>query len=262
MDQPVDASRAWLHNISDLIVMGQDHVARGKLTKELPHRTITTLMRKPVVMTQARKLSYRFLAAEAYWILTGDNQVRTIEPYNKHITQFSDDGLTFFGAYGPKIWSQINYVVGKLQQDPGTRQAGLTLWRENPPATKDYPCTIAMWFQIRQGRLNMHVFMRSSDAWLGVPYDVFNFSMVAHLICCRLNKESFVEPGILYLTAASSHLYEQNFADAMSMEGAIIPNQPVTPTVFYTNETKLLETLRLLRESSSGHDLRWWEKLA
>jgi thymidylate synthase len=54
--------------------------------------------------------------------------------------------------------------------------------------------------------------MRSSDAWLGLPYDIFNFSMITAKVACMYNKlqADKIRLGDLYLTMASSHLYEQN----------------------------------------------------
>lgn len=256
-----DCTRAWLDAIGDILTNGSEVAPRGQLTKEILQRTLRVDMRRPVLTVPQRKLSYRFMAAEAYWILTGDDRVSTIAPYNKNISQFSDNGETFFGAYGPKIVAQLNYVIDKLLADQDTRQAGLTIWRENPPVTKDVPCTVAVFFNIRGGKLNCHVFMRSSDVWLGVPYDVFNFSMLSHIVCCLLNENGLaVEPGTLHLTAASSHLYLRNLeAAAECIDKDDVLKQPKTPTTLFQNSAAFATWLRDLRDTKPGHYLRWWE---
>ena len=255
-------NEAWSDLLAKIIHHGDVVSPRGLSTMELPHQQIVVNMLSPVLTIPARKLSYKFMAAEAYWILTGDNRVESISPYNPNIASFSDDGKTFFGAYGPRIMSQLNYVIDKLYADNNTRQAGLTIWRENPPVTKDTPCTVAIFFSIRHGRLNVHVFMRSSDIWLGVPYDVFNFSMLGCLVCCRLHQQYNIRlmPGALYLTAVSSHLYDPNREKAMECINQFpyeIPG-PV-PVAMYNSEDALFNTLALLRTSLPGHKLRWWE---
>jgi thymidylate synthase len=256
-------SYRWLEALHDIINNGVSVAPRGQPTREILQRTMAVNMRYPVLTVPARKLSYQFMAAEAIWILSGDNRVDTIAPWNKRIAQFSDNGETFFGAYGPKILDQLNYVVHKLRQDPDTRQAGLTIWRENPPETKDVPCTIAIFFNIRHGKLNCHVFMRSSDIWLGVPYDVFNFSMLGHAICAALNDGGRADtetlPGTLYLTAASSHLYLRNMEAARACLDVDVLMQNPTPPVLFTKMDMLSSYLRQLRDSKPGHPLRWWE---
>lgn len=255
-----DFSSCWIEALNDVILNGGEVAPRGRLTKEILHRTMQINMRKPVLTVPDRHLNYRFMAAEAYWILSGDSQVESIAKYNPRIADFSDDGLTFFGAYGPKITAQFNYVVTKLLEDNNTRQAGLTLWRENPPDTKDVPCTIAMFFSLRWRRLNAHVFMRSNDLWLGTPYDVFNFSMLSHLICAYLNKHDLqTEPGELFLTAASSHLYSDNWNGARLCIMENFLGQYETPTILFTDPSETMGWLKDLRETKPGDELRWWE---
>jgi len=259
------ATPAWCHLLKDTLDWGVLVSPRGKRTKELVHHTICVDMRQPVVMIPARKMNYRFMAAEAYWILSGDDRVDTIAPYNKHIAQFSDDGERFFGAYGPKVVGQLEYVVDKLHKDLSTRQAGLTIWRENPPPTKDYPCTIAMFFHQRGWALNCHVFMRSSDQWLGVPYDIFNFSCIAYMVCAMLNERRHsdidIRPGQLFLTAASSHLYEDNWQAATDIVSHPTELRSLmVPRPWYTNSEFLMADLKELREADrTVNSLRWWE---
>jgi thymidylate synthase len=262
-------NRAWLNHASMILAAG-DHVKpRGKNTLEIPHKCIDVDMRTPVMTFPDRKLNYKFMCAEAFWILSGDDRVETIAPYNKNISQFSDDGVRFFGAYGPKVVDQMNYVVSKLASDLDSRQAVINIWRENPQSTRDYPCTLNMTFMVRDGKLNTHVFMRSSDAYLGIPYDVFTFSMVTHLICGFLNQRisayrSPVSPGTLYLTAASAHIYEENFQNCRDLIDKYINIQPmresITPELWFHSPDTLMAQLKQLREEGPGSPLRWWEK--
>lgn len=280
--KPTSATIAWLHLIAEVLT-GERVVPRGKPTLELQHKTLTLDMNRPVVVVPARKLNYKFMAAEAYWMLTGDDSTAGIVPWNKHIAEFSDDGLKFFGAYGPKIVSQLEHVVRSLVRDPETRQAVINIWRENPPRTKDVPCTTTMAFAIRGGRLNAHVFMRSNDVWLGTPYDVFNFSMVAHLVCARINSgvthrelgfamtPAYVEPGTLYLTAMSSHLYETNIEDVRRVfeetskfntnlaDLEEVDAQRSTPRAMHRDPEFLIGMLGAMRDTSPGDAMRWWE---
>lgn len=252
-------NHTWLDTLERVLKYGREVSPRGKRTLELPHHTICVDQRLPILTVPARQLSYKFMAAEAYWILSGSDRVVDIAPYNKRISDFSDDGEIFFGAYGPKIMEQLNYVVTKLLVDQLSRQAVLTIWRENPPETKDYPCTIAMAFQLRNQLLETHVFMRSSDIWLGLPYDVFNFSMVTHTICGALNGRAgavIAAPGPLLLTAASSHLYEENEDAARGiMENrtmACLP-PPKTPDRLYQLDDHL-DLLIILAKMRDGYD--------
>lgn len=255
-------NKVWIDHIYDLLHHGIDVSPRGQHTKEINNKQITIDMNYPVLGYPSRHLSYKYCAAEAYWILSGDNRTETLVPYNKNMAAYSDDGITYFGAYGPKIVSQIDYVVATLAKDQYSRQAGLTIWRENPPATKDVPCTVAIFFYIREYKLNLSVFMRSSDAWLGVPYDIFTFSMLGCYTVAELkNKYNLdVDLGSLTITAVSSHLYSQNFDAAKQ---CLLDNPKWTdkaiPADIYRTKESLLAYLKKLRDTKAGDKLRWWE---
>jgi thymidylate synthase len=62
--------------------------------------------------------------------------------------------------------------------------------------------------------------MRSSDIWLGVPYDVVTFSCLSHYVIALLIESGYkghLVPGTLYNTAASRHLYSSNYDEANAL---------------------------------------------
>lgn len=266
----------WLRGLNKLLNDGIVTAPRGQRTTELPQVTYVIDMRAPVLTIRERKLNYRFMANEASWIIHGDNRVSSIAGTNSKIAEFSDDGETFFGAYGPKWVSQRDYVVKKLVADGSTRQAGVTLWRENPPETKDVPCTIALFFQLRNKLLNCHAFMRSSDIWLGLPYDMFNFSMLSHEVCALINTAAClpnpqhvdgtasVAPGLLYLTAASSHLYDAHRRKAEELVSSTllhtVPAPANTPVELYTSTIRLRAALVEIIAGPVDSPSRWWAR--
>jgi thymidylate synthase len=253
--------QAWADTYDNVITYGHACKPRGKAISELLHHTIAVDMQYPVLRLPERKLNYKFMAAEAAWILSGSNQLSEITPYNKRLAEFSDDGQTLYGAYGPRIVNQLDHVVRKLVEDRDTRQATMTTWIQNPQPTKDVPCTVALDFKIREDRLNVHVFMRSSDVWLGLPYDVFTFTCVGLLVREVYNtwtaSATPIGVGNLYLTAASSHIYQDHW-DALSMPIAEVPGGlplPIEKIDLYG----IGHWLDRLKQTSKGDPMRWWE---
>ena len=206
------ATGAWRDTLAEVLNTGIEVKPRDMLTREILNNSFAFDMTSPICYHQDRGLSYKFMAAEALWITSGSNSVSEIAPYNKYISEFSDNGEIFNGAYGPPFHEQVPYVVRALNSDEYTRQAVMTIWNRRPESSKDIPCTVALSWNIRQGRLNCHVFMRSSDAWLGLPYDVFNFTMMTCFIASKLERE--VKPGLMFMNLVSSHLYERHFEGA------------------------------------------------
>ena len=197
--------------LRDVLKRGEPSSPRGKDTLEIMMHTTCVSMLFPVVVSTKRKLSARFMASEALWILTGSNRVDFNEHIQRNWARFSDDGITLNGAYGPMFVEQYRYVVDKLKQDRDSRQAVMTLWRPMPRDSKDIPCTVALQFLIRDSQLHLNVFMRSSDCWLGWPYDVFTFTMMANYVgLCLKTAYPDLIIGNLRLTAGSQHLYAEH----------------------------------------------------
>lgn len=207
---------------------GEPVSPRDQDTIELLGYSSTFNMAYPIVtVTERIKGNYfGFLYGEAHWILAGDDRVEPIARYAPQIVKFSDDGLRFFGAYGPRIAEQLEGVVQKLADDHDTRQAVLTTWRPNPPRTKDCPCTVAVQFLLRthvdgaglkQMRIHCIDTMRSSDLWLGWVFDVFNFSMLSLVIALILRNRFGVNCalGSLTLQAGSQHVYRRNVENVL-----------------------------------------------
>jgi len=203
----------WRNLLVRIVASGTTPTCRGFKTHESLVSVTHVEMRSPVLTTPERKLGYRFMCGEAAWILSGDNRLGTIRKYAKMMERFSDDGVFMSGAYGPKVVDQLPYILRSLADDHGSRQAVLTIWRERPGPSKDLPCTISIQFLIRDGRLHLVDTMRSSDAWLGVPYDWFTFSMLGAYVCLLLRDhyEVNVQPGLLTLVAGSQHTYRGGF---------------------------------------------------
>ena len=153
---------------------------------------------------------------EAAWMLRGKNDVYSVRKYVDGVKRFSDDGVTFYGAYGPKILTQWSYVVETLRNDNDSRQAVINIWRENPRSSKDIPCTLSLQFMLREAHditwLHTIASMRSNDAWLGTPYDTFNFSAISFYIVCWLNFHGIkCKLGELNIQAGSRHIYHNDF---------------------------------------------------
>lgn len=215
MKDGYNTTELWHRDLAHIFNMGSRVSPRSMGTREIVGFTSKIDMNFPVITCPIRALGYKFMFAEAAWILSGDNRVETITAYSKDIANFSDDGITFFGAYGPKIAEQMKYVIETLKADQETRQAVINIWRENPAKSKDIPCTLSAQFLIRNGFLHCVVNMRSSDLWLGHPYDIFNFSVISAwiVIMLRLQGVTHIQLGELTLNAGSKHLYSRNFED-------------------------------------------------
>lgn len=205
------SDRVWYQQLELVSKRGEMSEPRKIKTLEVLGESVEISMRYPVIANSKRGLSYTFMASEALWIISGSRRL----DFNKHIREklerFSDDGVTLAGAYGPPFVQQVRWCVDKLSEDPDSRQAVMTIWNRNPPQSKDIPCTVALQFLIRNDTLYTNAFMRSSDVWLGLPYDLFSFSVMSMVVALQSRVKNL---GNLTVFMGSSHLYEENFGKA------------------------------------------------
>lgn len=218
-----------LHNMSEYPVVvrrvlnsGERRIPRGLPTLDMGFTSIVLLdPRRGLPLGMGRNLNPAIGAVEAAQLIAGvstPDLVLKVAPQFERYTERDHDGFPthFWGAYGERIKLQAYNVINKLTDDPNTRQAIVTLWdpwMDNVTGKNDYPCTIALHFYIRDGLLDTNVIMRSNDVWLGLPYDVFQFTQLQATMARVLG----TEPGTYRHTALSLHLYERDIASAQAL---------------------------------------------
>lgn len=202
---------AWKTLLEAILSGGDRSSPRGKVTAELLDVKLTVVdALANIVTSPARGLNYRFMLAEWLWIAAGRADLTPLTRVNRRMAEFSDNGKTLRGAYGPRLHPQWAWLVDLLKRDPSTRQGVVSIWRPTPEPSRDVPCTLSLQFLRREFKRTMRlhgvVTMRSSDAWLGLPYDFFTFSMLLNAVAGVLDDEV----GTLTFNMGSSHLYEEH----------------------------------------------------
>ena len=152
-------------------------------------------------------------AVEACQLLSGLSLPELVIAVGPQFINYAEDNGVFHGAYGPRTNGQYDVIIDRLKNDPDSRQAVVTIW--NPEydlqeKKRDYPCTILHQFRVRDNKLNMTVFMRSNDVWLGAAYDFFQFTRVQIAMASVLG----IEPGKYVHHVGSMHIYEQHYGAA------------------------------------------------
>jgi thymidylate synthase len=149
---------------------------------------------------------------ELCWYLAKTNDLAFIAYYIPAYEAFAD-GNAIFGGYGPRLfdWRNLNQfgnVTELLRRKRDSRQAVIQLFDAHDIVEehRDTPCTCTLQFMIRSGRLHMFTSMRSNDAFLGLPHDVFCFTMLQEVMARTL----LVEIGTYKHAVGSLHLYDKN----------------------------------------------------
>lgn len=205
--------------------------------------------------TETRGILFSCLG-ELLWYLRGTNRLDFIEYYISRYKQYSDDEKTIFGGYGPRIFgsdedAQIFKIIEMLRLKPDSRQAVVQIFdkADLTDAHLDVPCTCTLQFMVRERRLNLFVSMRSNDAYMGLPHDVFAFTMIQELVARSLD----LDLGHYKHFAGSLHLYDTDRGKAVEYleEGGQprIPMPPMPKGDPWNSVEELLNLEQEIRES-------------
>lgn len=168
-------------------------------------------------VTGTRKLYPHVAAAETAWFLMG---LRTTEFLNKHGVKIWDkfteaDTFVVEAAYGYR-WrrffgrDQLLDAVKTLREDPTSRRVWVQAWDPigdglTTKGQKNVPCPVGFTFSIIGGMLHSSLFIRSSDVFVGLPYDVMGHAMLMGVVAASIGCAGL---GTMQVTLAHPHLYE------------------------------------------------------
>lgn len=246
-----------LPKLMDAVLEKGDEVgSRNGRTMELPFTHITlTHPHERYIMTPHRKAALPAQIAETMWILAGRNDIEWLSHYLPRAAEFSDDGKTWRGGYGPRLRDfggdginplsgngvdQLKHVVELLNNDPVTRRAVIGIYDpvvDTDPG-KDIPCNDFIQFMSRLGKLDMHVFIRSNDlmwGWSGI--NAFEWSALQEIVAGLVG----VQVGQLHFSISSLHLYDQHWNKASKIAEAGSAYSVVDATVPFAFHAELAD---------------------
>lgn len=204
--------QVFRHLLSDNADLFKVESRKGHSTEAFGVALELTNPRARVSRSQGRSRIFSGLG-ELAWYLSADDSISFIENYLERYGEFSDDGVTANGAYGKRIFgnapnSNWRRVIATLKGRPGSRNGVIQIFANADAETagNDIPCTCTMQFAFRDDRLHLQVHMRSNDAFLGLPHDIFSFTMLQEIAARELG----CEVGTYHHSVGSLHLYDDN----------------------------------------------------
>jgi len=231
----------------------------------------------PIVTT--KRVPFRWVAEELFWFLSGSTneaelRARGVDIWQEWATEEqtarfgrSEGDLgpiygylwrSFGGDYPQKNGvDQIARLINEIETNPNSRRLIVTGWN---PETCDLvalpPCHTLFQFKVESGRkLHCHLYQRSADAFLGVPFNISSYALLTHLIAyvCGL------EPGEFIHSFGDLHIYSnhlQQVEEVLSRHPYELPRLEIINAEGYRGLEGLLrfkyENLNLIGYQSYG----------
>ncbi len=156
---------------------------------------------------------------------------------------------------------QISWVLGELTQDPHARNAIVTSWNPEylysmalPHEASRFPiCHGFYQTSIKGGRVHMHMYQRTADMFLGVPFNIASYATLLHIFAKILN----LPAGEFIHSFGDAHIYENHLEQAKEQ----IARDPFKlPTLRIADEVKSIDDFRpehaILEEYASHPPLK------
>ena len=246
--------KMWLDALIQIETVGDPLSSRaGECMEAIGYSDTLDCANETILLHPVRNLDPAYACAEFLWYLSMTDDTTFLQRFAPSYGRFCEDGIHAFGAYGHrwKLNAQINEgesTIGQLytalsvlKAHPESRQVVMTMWdgtdlvHAEAVDKKDLPCTLTHQFLMRHGYLHLVTTMRSNDAWLGMPYDVFCNTQLLKLFAVMLGCST----GSYTHNVGSMHYYDKNYEKIKQILDSTeeIPEAPFS--VYYAVENPL-----------------------
>tara|TARA_Y100001934_G_scaffold236253_1_gene287624 strand:- start:151 stop:993 length:843 start_codon:yes stop_codon:yes gene_type:complete len=181
----------------------------------------------PAVTT--KKLAWKVMVSELLWFIGGSTNIRDLKQIyegNKIWDANYQDYLQRLGldtndgdmgrVYGSqwRAWQspdgrqidQLQEAIELIRHNPESRRIIVNAWNpgeSSPDQVALPPCHTFFQFYVADSNLSLHMYQRSADMFLGVPFNIASYSLLLHMIAriTGLKAHEFIH------TIGDAHIY-------------------------------------------------------
>lgn len=177
---------------NEAVSTGADKISDSGTYESLACRFVIENPGHRIVSNEVHSLDLSVAAARFVWMISGNNRLADIEFHDPIVKNFTDDEIIVPGSsYGTRIRQahpgidQLSGTIAALHKDPNSRRAAISICQPTDStryASKDMPCAFGMFFHAREGALHAQLVMRSNNAATLLPFNLFEFSLLAEMV--------------------------------------------------------------------------------
>ena len=222
----------YLDALREILDEGKEKSSRAGDTISLVAKQLRFKLKDGFPAITTKKLAFKAVKSELLWFLDGgkdtgyrmDNKKlqelngteKTIWTANQEAdywqpkAQSAGDLGKVYGAQW-RNWNgeidQIKDVLETLKTDPNNRRLIVSAW--NPSYLDDMalpPCHVMFQLFHENGNLSLHMYQRSCDMFLGVPFNIASYALLLEMIA----QVAGLEADELIITLGDAHIYKNH----------------------------------------------------
>lgn len=165
-----------------------------------------------------KKVYMHAVVGELLWFLSGNTNVKWLQDngvriWNEWADENGDLGPVYSAQY--RTWKdyeggsidQVTRALELLKTDPDSRRNIVSAW--NVADLDDMtlmPCHAFYQLYVVNNKLSLQVYQRSADMFLGVPFNIASYALLAHMYA----QQAGLEIGELIWTGGDCHIYDNH----------------------------------------------------
>ena len=215
--------REYLALLSDVLENGRpraDRTGTGTISVFGRQARFSLSPRFPLLTT--KKMHWPAVAHELLWFLRGESNIAYLRENDVRIwNEWADENGELGPVYGAqwRRWrtakggavDQMADAVRELRENPTSRRVVVSAWNAGElDAMRLPPCHLLFQFHATDGALSCHMYQRSADLFLGVPFNIASYALLTRMTAqvCGMT------PGELVVSFGDLHLYNNHLEQA------------------------------------------------
>jgi len=184
----------------------------------------------PLITT--KKVHLKSVIYELLWFLQGDTNIKYLKEHGVSIwDEWADDLGNLGPVYGYqwRHWAnkdgshidQIDSLIKQIKSNPNSRRHIVSVWNVSDIDKMALPPCHAMFqFYVADGKLSCHLYQRSADVFLGVPFNIASYSLLTYMV----SQVCDLAPGEFVHTLGDAHIYT-NHLNQVQLQLTRIPRR-------------------------------------
>jgi thymidylate synthase len=189
-----------------------------------------------------KKLHLKSIIYELLWFLKGDTNIKYLQERGVSIwDEWADESGDLGPIYGAqwRSWKaadgrsidQISNVIDQIKSDPNSRRLIVSAWNVGELERMALPpCHVLFQFYVANGKLSCHLYQRSADIFLGLPFNIASYCLLTMMVAqvCNLKVGQFIH------TLGDAHLYLNHIEQArlqLTRKPYPLPQMKINPQV-------------------------------
>ena len=216
-------------------------------------------LRKGFPIITTKKMPFKIMTHELLWFISGETNIKYLQENKIHYWDgFADKNGDLGPVYGSqwRKWpdyqggyiDQLANVINEIRNTPDSKAMIISAWNSAQISEMRLPpCHTLFQFNVTNDKLRLQLYQRSSDVFLGLPFNISQYALLLYMVAQVTN----LEPRELIISIGDAHIYK-NHINAVEEQLKRIPK--VLPRLKLNKEIKNIDDFKIDDFELSGYN--------